>query len=123
MDQMSKGLSKEDMETWNRFVEKFNDIDVSPPPRFIYGEGNSSRRLDLHGMTIHEAWMALREFVEMHRELGNKEVVIITGRSGRICHEFTEWCRGIEAVRAYEPIETRGGKVGSYRVRIRPKLS
>lgn len=122
MDQMTKGLSKEDLETWNRFVENLKRSELSPPPRFIYGEQSPSRRLDLHGMTIHEAWMNLREFVEAHRTQGNKEVVVITGRSGRISHEFTEWCRKLDAVRSYEPIETKSGKVGSYRLRLRSRM-
>ena len=119
MDDIPTGLSKEDVETWNLFVEKLNESDISPPPKFIYGEEPPSRRLDLHGMTIHDAWMGLREFVEAHQIWGTKEVVVITGRSGRICHEFTEWCRRLYSVKSYEPIETKSGKVGSYRLRLR----
>lgn len=119
MDQMTKGLSKEDIETWNRFIENLERSEVAPPSRFIYGDQSLSRRLDLHGMTIHEAWLNLREFVDAHREQGNKEVVVITGRSGRISHEFTQWCRQLVSVHSYEPIETKSGKVGSYRLRLR----
>lgn len=119
MDQISNGLSQEDVETWNRFVEKLNELDMSYPPSFIYEGGSPSRRLDLHGLSIHDAWMNLREFVDMHHGYGSNEIVVITGRSGRISHEFTEWCRRLPNVRSYEPIETKGGKVGSYRLRLR----
>jgi DNA-nicking Smr family endonuclease len=121
MDQMTKGLSKEDIDTWNRFIENLQRSEVSPPSRSIYGDQSPSRRLDLHGMTIHDAWVNLREFVEAHSSMGNREVVVITGRSGKISHEFTQWCRQLEAVRSYEPIETKGGKVGSYRLRLRSR--
>lgn len=120
MDQMTKGLSKDDIETWNSFIEKLKQTGVSPPP-VIYEDVPPSRRLDLHGMTMHDAWLSLREFVDLHREYGSKDVVVITGRSGRISHEFTEWCRRLESVRSYEPIETKSGKVGSYRIRLRSK--
>lgn len=123
MDQTTKGLSKEDVETWNSFIEKLKQSGISPPPRFIYGNESPSRRLDLHGMTIHEAWLSLKEFVDLHREYGSKEVVVITGRSGRISHEFTEWCRQLDSVRSYAPIETKSGKVGSYRLRLRSRTS
>lgn len=123
MDQTTKGLSKEDFETWNQFIENLKRSEVSPPPRFIYSEQSLSRKLDLHGMSVHEAWMNLKEFVDVHRSQGNKEVVVITGRSGRISHEFTEWCRQLESVRNYEPIETKGGKVGSYRLYLRSRTS
>lgn len=119
MVDVSKNLSKEDSETWNIYITRLKENEVSPPPRSIYGDGIPSRRLDLHGLTIHEAWMALREFVEAHQAHGSNELVVITGRSGRISYEFTDWCRRIEGIRAYEPIETRSGKVGSYRIKLR----
>jgi hypothetical protein len=45
--------------------------------------------------------------------------VIITGKSGQIAHEFTEWCRQMPKVRKYDPIVDSRGGVGSYRIWFR----
>lgn len=114
-------LSESDAETWQRYITRMESVKEFTPLKHIYGTEDLSRRLDLHGMTVHEAWGKLREFAEQHADAGTHDIVVITGRSGQIAYEFTEWCRRIPAIRRYEAIETRGGKVGSYRLYLKRK--
>lgn len=119
MDKKSQGLSENDAEIWRLYISNLKSSNDPIPYKHIYEHDDMSRKLDLHGMTIHDAWLSFVEFTEKHRISGTKEIVVITGRSGRIAREFTEWCRRLAHVRSYEPIETRSGKVGSYRLRLR----
>ena len=114
-------LKEADAETWSRYVSRLKESDEFVPAAYIYNAENLPRRLDLHGFAVHEAWHKLREFVEQHYEAESFDIVIITGRSGQIAHEFREWCKRIPQIRFYDPIETRQGKVGSYRLYLKQK--
>lgn len=114
-------LKESDAETWQRYISKLNDTADFIPATPIYNAENLPRRLDLHGYPVHAAWHKLREFVEQHYEAESHDIVIITGRSGQIAHEFREWCKRIPQVRFYDPIETKQGKVGSYRLYLKQK--
>ena len=114
-------LKEADAETWNRYVSKLKESEEFVPAAYIYNAEDLPRRLDLHGYAVHDAWHKLREFVEQHYEAETFDIVIITGRSGQIAHEFREWCKRIPQVRFYDPIETRQGKVGSYRLYLKQK--
>lgn len=122
MDDMKdiQHLNEEDARTWKDFISHLMGSPEPNIPTDIYQPRHHvSRRLDLHGFTVHRAWVEFRDFINEHHRSGTKEVLIITGRSGRISHEFTEWCRGLPSIRSYEPIDTRNGRAGSYRVRLR----
>lgn len=111
-------LSESDKKDWELYLQKtFNSRDISFP---IYKEEISlPTRLDLHGMTIQEAFHRFAQFVEAHVEAGSNSVVIITGKSGQISKEFQDWCRRNPKIKKWEAqVDTRGG-VGSYRVYIR----
>lgn len=72
------------------------------------------RRIDLHGLTVHDAHRETRRFLDDSRARGIRDVTIITGRSGGIRDEFERWMDAA-GVRRVEPL--RNG--GSYRVRLR----
>ena len=61
-------------------------------------------KLDLHGMTIQQAFNNVRMFIEEHWSEGSKYVVIVTGKSGKISDEFTSWCSNLLQIRTIEPI-------------------
>lgn len=114
-----KKLSERDEMDWNLYISNLEEneslpISVDPPD-----SNHVSRRLDLHGLAIHEAWLRFTEFVDQHVVLNSKSIVVITGRSGMISREFTKWCTRIHGVISYEAIDTRNGKAGSYRIRLR----
>lgn len=111
-------LSDQDRQVWQLYVDKvFNS--PSEPAQPMKEIQSLPRRLDLHGMTVGEAHGKTISFVEDHWEAGTASAVIITGKSGQIAHEFTEWCRQMPKVRRYEPIEDSRGGVGSYRIWFR----
>lgn len=114
-----KKLSERDEMDWNLYISNLEEneslpISVDPPD-----SNHVSRRLDLHGLSIHEAWIRFTEFVDQHVVLNSKSIVVITGRSGMISREFTKWCTRAPGVISYEAIDTRNGKAGSYRIRLR----
>lgn len=71
--------------------------------------------IDLHGDTVQRAYERVRETVAEARAAGRRELVVVTGRSGRINAEFPVWAARDPDVRALEPL--RGG--GAYRIRLR----
>ena len=110
-------LSEQDRKDWELYIEKV----LKSPQKIIpanFKQIELPKRLDLHGMTLHEAYHRFNSFVHEHSEIGKSEVVIITGKSGQIYREFTNWCRQVSCVKKWEPvIDSRGG-IGSYRVYI-----
>lgn len=71
--------------------------------------------LDLHGMTVHDAYMAVMEFFASTQ---HRKVQIITGKSGQIRQEFVRW---IENDRRVSRIIPKSGG-GSYEIHFaRPK--
>lgn len=111
---MLETLSDQDRKDWELYLlHIFNSPSVFQPP---VEKVMPSRRLDLHGMTVGEAHHRTSAFLADHREAATADVVIITGKSGQISHEFTEWLRLDRNVRRYEPIIDSRGGVGSYRI-------
>lgn len=47
--------------------------------------------LDLHGVTVHDAYKITMEFIDESHRAGFKYVTVITGLSGQIRHEFERW--------------------------------
>jgi DNA-nicking Smr family endonuclease len=110
-------LTDQDQRDWQLYVDQvFNS-----PEEFLPQKEQIilPKRLDLHGMSVGEAHGKTTRFIEDHHEAGTASVVIITGKSGQISHEFTEWCRQMPKVRKYDPIVDSRGGVGSYRIWFR----
>lgn len=116
MTEQYPGLSDQDAKVWEQYCNNIRDDSYAPAPKYSL-EVVLPSRLDLHGYTIHNAWIAFGEFIEQHHLAGTKTVIVVTGRSGQIAREFKEWCRRNQHIRRYLPIETRSG-VGSYRVEL-----
>lgn len=111
-------LNEQDQKDWQLYIDRvFNG--PTPEPLPIIERHSPSRRLDLHGMTVGEAHGRTDSFLAEHHEAGTESVVIITGKSGQIAHEFTEWLRRNARVRRYEPMVDSKGGVGSYRIWLR----
>lgn len=51
--------------------------------------------LDLHGLTVEEAYRALSHFISLHQAAQTKQITVITGRGvgggGKIKREFEGW--------------------------------
>ncbi len=61
--------------------------------------------LDLHGMTVQQAYEATMAFISSTKL---KSVLIITGKSGQIRQEFTQWLEKLSKVRSATEINSGG---------------
>lgn len=112
---MFEPLTEQDQQDWNLYIDRvFN----SPQEQLIPLKEPQSlkRRLDLHGMTVSEAHGKVNNFVAEHFEAQTENIIIITGKSGQISHEFQDWCKQIRCIRRVEPIVDSRGGIGSYRI-------
>ena len=48
-------------------------------------------RIDLHGLTVQDAFTYCKQELDWYRDIGHKAVVVITGKSGQIRKEFPNW--------------------------------
>lgn len=71
--------------------------------------------LDLHGLTLVQAFDVTKRFLYHVRQHRVKNVVIITGRSGAICAEFPAWATAMPIVRSFEMLANGG----SFRVLLK----
>ena len=109
--------TEDELRLWQTYWEETAATGIpmapqTPPP--IPG-----RRLDLHGLTMQEAYGRTMELLEQHHQLGTKDMVIITGKSGQIRDEFIGWLGNCKHVARWEPLQDRRGGIGSYRVFLR----
>ena len=115
---MHTTITKKDLDIWQRYITRLLNSRDTLVPKYTYEEINS-RKLDLHGYTVNDAWVKFREFIDQHYKNGSQSVVIITGKSGQISHEFREWCRMIPSIRNYEPLGNHNGPAGSFRINFK----
>jgi len=111
-----KSLTPEDEKVWNSYI---GNLYSKPEHRFQPPKGRDESlkfSLDLHGMTVQQAFNAVRQFLEEHRINGSKTAVVISGKSGKIADELPLWIANIEYVRKCEPILDSVGKAGAYSI-------
>lgn len=114
---MNYMLSEQDRKDWELYIQKVFKSPEAVLPR-IEKEIDLAKRLDLHGMTVHQAYHRFKNFVSEHAEIGTSDVVVITGKSGQISREFTSWCRKIAFIKKWEPVVDSRGGIGSYRIKL-----
>jgi len=115
---MQSAITKKDLDIWHRYVTRLLNSTSKIEPKYTYEESNS-RKLDLHGYPVNDAWIKFREFIDQHYQTGSQSVVIITGKSGQIAHEFKDWCRILPHIQSYQPLGNHNGPAGSYRVNFK----
>ena len=111
-----RALSVDDAHVWNSYID---DLWSKPETKFKPKKGPDYTlrfSLDLHGMTIQQAFNATKLFVEEHRINGSKSFIVIPGKSGKIAEELPFWIENIPCVRKLEPIVDSHGSVGAYTV-------
>jgi DNA-nicking Smr family endonuclease len=106
-------LTNEDKAIWKAWVDKFMNTKLEIISKWST-RASLSTRLDLHGMTVQDAYNAVYEFLEQHSSLKTKKVHIVTGKSGMISKEFKTWVSNMKFVRRIEPIHDKKGGIGSY---------
>ena len=118
----STPLSPTDQKLWDDYTSGQMSLTVgvrSATP--IRKPTHVKKSLDLHGMTIEQAYRQTKEFIGSHHLLGTKQVVIICGKGGRIAHELPLWCRRFDQISKISPITDSRGEHGSYRVVLKIK--
>lgn len=114
-------LNEEDQLVWSDYIDK---VYTTPEEKFNPKKGRDASLksiLDLHGMTIQQAFNSVRMFIEEHWSEGSKQVIIITGKSGKIADEFSDWCSNLLQIRVVEPLSDTRGQVGSWIITLKSR--
>jgi predicted Rossmann-fold nucleotide-binding protein len=119
MARNSRGLSDEDAEVWRLYTEKLLGDAHPRPVQAIIRVDDAGGVLDLHGYPLQDAWVLFSSFVDRHMAKGSRHAIVVTGGSGRMREEFEHWCSSKAGVASCEPIRSRGGKIGSFRIGFR----
>jgi len=117
--QKNQSLSLADQALWDRYIK---GIYSAPEQNFRPPKSMNSglrRRLDLHGMTIQQAFHRVNQFVDEHFSEGTSNVMIITGKGGKIADEFPAWCGNLPQIRSIEPVIDGSGEIGSWMIYLR----
>lgn len=116
-----KQVTQDDQKVWDNYI---NGVFSKPEITFNPNKGRDSSlrtKLDLHGMTIQQAFNSVRMFVEEHWSEGSKYIVVVTGKSGKIAEEFPDWCNNLFQIRELEAMTDSRGQVGSWIVVLKTR--
>ncbi len=125
-------MTEEDLAYWSLFISSIKPLKqkkggervkpvlkerlkIKPRP-----EKQLSYILDLHGLTLQEAYTTVLKFINLHFALSSKSILIITGKGlkgeGKIKKEISFWFetdKFKEKISRYE-IENEGGAIRLY---------
>jgi len=113
-------ISTSDSKLWAAYMDKLHS---SPGLVQIKRGQDLKYKLDLHNLSVHQAYLKCEEFVGAHVRCGTQYVTIITGRSGQINDEFVQWCRNWPGVRKIEPLDGSMENAGSWMLVLRKPQS
>ncbi len=92
--------------------------------------GSLSDSLDLHHLTLQEAYEKVLSFIDAHFQKGSKEVLIITGKGlkteGALKKNLPLWLEKEyfrKKIREYLPVKDSLGQFGSFKVFLKRKKS
>lgn len=87
-------LNQDELDLWSKVaatVRKLGALTPFTAPLKPMPEKLFPSKLDLHNLTLHDAYHEVVEFIHSARLAGHKKVQIITGKSGEIRREFPFW--------------------------------
>lgn len=122
---MTRGLTGEERDLWSRVTKGIRPLDQAPVtpseglPHIRVSEPrnlNYSPRMDLHGVTVHDAFGMVQDHIYQGVQNGYKRLTIITGRSGQINQELPRWLERNPRVRSVTQLPNGG----SWEVMIKP---
>lgn len=122
---MSQGLTPADQAIWSQVTKDVRPLGKAPVtpseglPRIRVSEPRNpaySPRMDLHGVTVHEAFGMVQDHIYQGVQNGYKKLTIITGRSGQINQELPRWLERNSYVRSVTQLPNGG----SWEVMIKP---
>jgi DNA-nicking Smr family endonuclease len=111
-------ISSDDEKIWKSYIE---NLYSKPEHNFRPNKGHDytlKYSLDLHGLTIQQAFNATRQFLEEHNINGSRSAVIVTGKGGKISDELPAWTKNLGFVRKCEPIMDGSGSHGAYLISL-----
>lgn len=111
-------ISKEDLNVWNTYITKLYN---TPEYQFVpkKAQKDEPTMLDLHGMSVQQAFDKTNSFLRRHFDLRNNVVTIVTGKSGKINEEFVYWCNNLPFVNEIEALTDSYGQCGAYIIRLK----
>lgn len=115
------GISEDDRMVWEKWVRGEIDIPMPVAIRSKRSQDRPRTKLDLHGLTLQQAWNATRVFLGDHYMAGSREIVIVCGKGGQIAQELSTWCINTGLVASCRPIMDSRGEHGAYRITLRKK--
>lgn len=105
-------MTKDDKALWDKLCESILPIHEGKKKQMFIPKSNNTNIIDLHGFTIHEAYLQFKSFIS---ESESKKVTVITG-NGYISRELPIWADNIKDIREVEPINDYGAyKIYLYR--------
>ena len=111
---MTRHLSDAELLLWHKVMSGSEIIEspiastISRPLPIVVRDHNFKSRLDLHGLTIMEAYTSVMNHIDRAIENNHKKITVITGKSGKICEEFPEWIKNSKNVKRYELKNNKG---------------
>lgn len=105
------GLTKADKDLWSQVtkgVTPLGQASVGPVAGHQFAKVSTPRaveydpRVDLHGLTIQEAYIVVQDHIANGALLGYKKLSVISGKSGQINIEMPSWAERHPAVRSVE---------------------
>lgn len=124
---MTRGLTPSEQDLWGRATQDVTPLGKAPVraaeglPRVRVSEPRTMEydpRLDLHGVTVHEAFGKVQEHIYQGVQNAYRKVMIITGRSGQINQEMPRWLEKNPRVRSVKQMPNGG----SWEVAIKPAM-
>jgi hypothetical protein len=98
LQKANRMITKADLELWRQYIKGVDPVGSAPRPysrrpRFLEFSTRyrKAKSLDLHGLTLQEAFLTFINFVKGAYLDKIPEITIITGRSGKIRQEFPGW--------------------------------
>jgi hypothetical protein len=87
-------MTEDDQKVWQQVIKSVYPMGT-PAPGVPRGElvPFQPSPIDLHGLTIQNAFNTLLELVERSAVKQHKHLIVITGLSGEIRREFPLWCQ------------------------------
>lgn len=115
-------MKHDDLSLWAAYTKDVRPlprkaVETSPPPPRPSLLPRAEGYLDLHGLTVHQAWETVRDYVLGAALDGHKRTVVVTGFSGAIRREFPRWIENLPRIREATPM--RGD--GAFLLRLRTR--
>lgn len=109
-------MNEEDKKVWEAFAKTVTPIGhtrlsfMQKVRHFFLPSVSLSNRLDMHGLTVQQAYETFLDFLALHVNAGTRRIVVITGKGqkgqGLLKKEFPLWLEKKEIKDKISKVET-----------------